>query len=204
MRAADADILILPGLGGGGPDHWLMRWENKLSTARRVTQLEWDRADRAQWTKRIADEITQSERPVVCVAHSTGVIALLHAAETVGDRIAGAFLVAPSSETVALAIAGIDDAFIPYPRRPLPFPAILVASENDPYADIDFSKALARDLGAEFVSAGAAGHINVESGHGPWPEGSIRFAAFVAKLCASTSPRMRGEVERSEGEGLGA
>jgi predicted alpha/beta hydrolase family esterase len=182
MRAADADILILPGLGGGSPDHWQSRWERKLSSARRVTQRNWDRADRTQWTDKIAQEITRCGRPVICVAHSTGVIALLHAAGTVGERITGAFMVAPSSETVALGIAGIDDAFIPYPRRRLPFPAILVASENDPYADIDFSKALAGDLGAEFVSAGAAGHINAESGHGPWPEGSIRFAAFVSKL----------------------
>ena len=59
---------------------------------------------------------------------------------------------------------------------------MLVASSDDPYATIEFSREFARDLGAQFVDAGAAGHINVESGHGPWPEGSIHFAAFVSKL----------------------
>jgi predicted alpha/beta hydrolase family esterase len=33
-----------------------------------------------------------------------------------------------------------------------------------------------------FIDAGAAGHINVDSGHGPWPEGSLAFANFMAKL----------------------
>jgi hypothetical protein len=41
---------------------------------------------------------------------------------------------------------------------------------------------LAADLGAQFLDAGAAGHINVASGHGPWPEGSMAFANFIAKL----------------------
>jgi predicted alpha/beta hydrolase family esterase len=182
VRAADADILILPGLGGGSPDHWYSRWGRRLSTARRVEQSEWDAPRRSAWVETIERDVAGCERAVICVAHSLGVVALLHAAEEVGERIAGAFMVAPPSELVTLEIAEIDKAFLPYPRRRLPFPAILVASENDPYAEIDFSRALARDIGAEFISAGPAGHINAESGHGPWPEGSFRFAAFVSKL----------------------
>jgi predicted alpha/beta hydrolase family esterase len=42
MKAADADILIVPGVNGSGPDHWQTRWERKLSTARRVEQADWD------------------------------------------------------------------------------------------------------------------------------------------------------------------
>ncbi|PWB84254.1 MAG: alpha/beta hydrolase, partial [Methylocystaceae bacterium] len=76
----------------------------------------------------------------------------------------------------------IDRAFLPFPRKRLPFPSILVASADDPYADAAFSRELSKDIGAEFVDAGPAGHINVDSGHGPWPEGSLRFAAFISKL----------------------
>jgi predicted alpha/beta hydrolase family esterase len=182
MRAADADILILPGLGGGSPDHWYNRWQQKLSTARRIAQAEWDRPRRSAWAETVEQEILRCERPVICVAHSLGVVALLHAAEKVGERIAGAFLVAPPSEAVTCEISEVDKAFLPFPRRRLPFPAILVASENDPYAEIEFSRLLAADVGAEFVNAGAAGHINADSGHGPWPEGSIRLATLLAKL----------------------
>jgi predicted alpha/beta hydrolase family esterase len=182
MRVADADILIMPGLGDSGPDHWQTRWERKLSTARRIVQQDWDRPRLAEWLGTIEREIAAARRPAVCIAHSLGVAALIHAAPRVSDKIAGAFLVAPPSEHVVSQLPAIDRAFAPYPRSRLPFPTILVASANDPYADADFSRALAQDLGAELVDAGEAGHINVDSGHGPWPEGLLRFAAFVSKL----------------------
>jgi len=182
MRAADADILIITGLSDSGADHWQSRWQKKLSTARRVVQRDFERPDRAEWAETIAREIARSERPVVCVAHSLGVAAFLHAAARVGDKIAGAFLVAPPSEAVAREIPAIDKDFLPYPRGRLRFPAVLVGSADDPYSDPMFPRDLARDIGAEFVDAGASGHINVDSGHGSWPEGSIRFARFLAKL----------------------
>ena len=47
----------------------------------------------------------------------------------------------------------------------------LVASSNDPYATLEHSADLAAAWGSKFVEAGAAGHINAESGHGPWPGG---------------------------------
>ena len=30
--------------------------------------------------------------------------------------------------------------------------------------------------------AGQAGHINTDSGYGPWPEGSMAFAQFLSRL----------------------
>ena len=57
------------------------------------------------------------------------------------------------------------------PRAPLGFPALLVASENDSWISVEQARSWADIWGAEFVNAGSAGHINVASGHGPWPEG---------------------------------
>jgi predicted alpha/beta hydrolase family esterase len=68
------------------------------------------------------------------------------------------------------------------PRDPLPFPAVLIASRDDSYADYLESEKLAHDWHAELVDAGASGHINDESGHGPWPEGLMRFAGFLKTL----------------------
>ncbi len=73
-------------------------------------------------------------------------------------------------------------AFLLTPRARLAFPAVLVGSSDDPYADLLFPRQFARDIGAQFIDAGASGHINIDSGHGPWPEGSIAFANFVSKL----------------------
>jgi predicted alpha/beta hydrolase family esterase len=182
MRAADADILIVPGLGDSGPDHWQSRWQRKLSTARRVVQSDWERVKLDAWTGQLAREIEVSARPVVIVAHSLGVVAALHAARGAEARIAGAFLVAPPSDSVLRELPNVDNAFAPIPRARLAFPSVLVASADDPYADFAFSRALGDDLGAQFLDAGASGHLNAESGHGPWPEGSMRFAAFVSSL----------------------
>jgi uncharacterized protein len=37
-------------------------------------------------------------------------------------------------------------------------------------------------LRAELIDAGFSGYINSESGHGPWPEGLMHFAAFLKML----------------------
>jgi hypothetical protein len=182
MRAAEANILIIPGYLDSGPEHWQSRWEKKLSTARRVVQRDFARPDRVEWVETIRREILNSEKPAVLVAHSLGTIAALYAAQQLRERIAGAFLVAPPSETVLRELPGVDKAFLPIPRSPLPFPAVVVASGNDPYAEALFARRLAEDIGAHFIDAGGAGHINVDSGHGPWPEGSLAFAHFMAKL----------------------
>jgi uncharacterized protein len=181
MRAADADIVIHPGYTGGTQDHWYSRWEKKLSTARRVTQRDWQGGSRDEWVETLTQTVAACERPVVVIAHSLGVIATLHAAPRIADKVAGAFLVAPPSDS-AMRELPIDPHFAPAPRRPLPFPAMLIGSSDDPYADLLFPRHLAQDIGARFVDAGAAGHINNDSGHGPWPDGLIQFAHFIAKL----------------------
>ncbi len=182
MRVADAEILVVSGWSDSGPQHWQSRWQAKLSTARRVTQRDFAKPIRAEWEEKIAREILDSARPAVILAHSLGVIATLHADQRVGDRIAGAFLVAPPSEAVIRELPSVDSAFLPAPRARLPFPAAVVGSSDDPYADLLFARHLAQDIGAEFIDAGASGHINVDSGHGPWPEGSLAFANFMTKL----------------------
>ncbi|WP_026607151.1 RBBP9/YdeN family alpha/beta hydrolase [Methylocapsa acidiphila] len=182
MRSSDADILILPGLGGSGPDHWQKRWAAKLPTARLISQADWDRPMLDAWRGRIAEEAAQASRPVVLVAHSLGALAAAHAAPLLAHTVRGAFLVAPPAAEILAGIEAIDPAFQAAPLGPLPFPALLIASRNDPYATYEESEALASILGAELVDAGLSRHINSESGHGPWPEGLMRFAGFLKSL----------------------
>jgi uncharacterized protein len=58
----------------------------------------------------------------------------------------------------------------------------LVASRNDKYSCFSDGEALAKALGTKLIDAGFSGHINVESGHGPWPEGLKYLAAFLKML----------------------
>lgn len=183
MRSRDADLLIIPGLGGSGPDHWQSRWQAKLPNAVRVEQADWDRPVAAEWEARIAEAVARCERPVVAVAHSLGVIAFVRALKrTGGERIAGAFLVAPPGEAALAERPEVDPAFRPYPTDPLTCRSLLVASHDDPYAGIEEAATLSAAWGSAFVDAGNAGHINVESGHGPWPEGLMTFGGFLSRL----------------------
>jgi predicted alpha/beta hydrolase family esterase len=182
MRTADADLLIIPGLGGSGPDHWQTRWEQKLSTARRVQQRDWERPQRGEWVAAIVAAIEASKRPVILLAHSLGTIAAIHASRDTARWIKGAFLVAAPSEQRLADVAEADAAFRPYWREKLPFPSVLVASRDDPYSSYADAERLARDWGAKLIDAGASGHINAESGHGPWPEGLLQFAAFMKRI----------------------
>ena len=51
----------------------------------------------------------------------------------------------------------------------LPFPATVVTSRNDPWFDSGEATRLAHRWGASTWDAGHVGHVNVASGHGPWP-----------------------------------
>jgi uncharacterized protein len=98
------------------------------------------------------------------------------------EGVAGAFLVTPPSEAAIGALPAVAPDFRPYPATPLPCPAIVVASTDDPYATLAAVEAMAAAWGAPVLNAGAAGHINEASGHGPWPEGLMAFAGFLSKL----------------------
>lgn len=184
MRSRDTDLLILPGLGGSGPDHWQSRWQAKLSNAVRVEQDDWDHPVAALWEERILAAAETCRRPIVAVAHSLGVIAFVRCAPRLAatGQLAGAFLVAPPGETTLIGIPEVDPAFRPFPTAPLPVRSLLVGSQNDPYADIEETATLSAAWGSAFVDAGNAGHINVASGHGPWPEGLMTFAGFLSRL----------------------
>lgn len=182
-RAVDVDILMVPGWTNSGPEHWQSRWEQRLSSARRVEQPDWARPRKDVWVANIVKAVDAARQPVVLVAHSLGVIACLHALPFVkpGDVI-GAFLVAPIGETTIETEEAIDHAFLPIPRGRISVPAVVVASHDDPHAPFLTSEELAYGWGAELVDAGHAGHINTASGYGPWPEGLMKFAGFLQKL----------------------
>lgn len=182
MKVKDADILIVPGYTNSGPDHWQSRWQQKLSSARRVEQEDWQKPERDIWTAKVAEAVNASDRPVVLVGHSLGVTTAIQAIPQFRRPIAGAFLVAPPDVANPELRPKHLMTFGPYPRDPLTFPSILVASRNDPYCDIAVAEDLAAAWGSLFIDAGEAGHINSEAGFGPWPEGSMVFAQFLSRL----------------------
>ncbi len=183
MRISEADILIAPGLGNSEPAHWQRRWGAGMANARIIEQDEWDRPVVADWVARIHQDIMLATRPVVLIGHSLGVAAIVLTARQLADtKVRGAFLVSPPDFDSG-ALPALADPFRP-PTDPLPFPSMVVASTSDPLVSLARARGFAADWGADFMAAGDAGHINVASGHGPWPEGLLMFAELMKRLKA--------------------
>ncbi|MEH6724958.1 MAG: alpha/beta hydrolase [Hyphomicrobiales bacterium] len=183
MKTGELDILILPGLGGGTDDHWYRRWNSKLKTARIVDQEDWLAPDADAWTQNIVDAAKAADRPVFMLAHSLGAVALTHAAQQLSDaNIAGAMLVAMPDLPTVQELIPETAGFLPIPTAPLSFPSLMVASRNDPYSSYQKAEERALDLGSLLIDAGDHGHINDESGHGPWPEGLMALSKFLNRI----------------------
>src|SRR5918912_318125 len=92
-----ASTIILPGLGGSGPDHWQTLWQARDPAAPGLPPAGWG-----------------------------------HPGPRGGAGIAGAFLVAPP-DPASPGFPPEAAGFRPVPEAPLPFPALVVASRDDPY-----------------------------------------------------------------------
>ncbi len=186
MKISETDILLLPGYGDTPSGHWMHRWCEKMPTARVVAQRHWFRPVLKEWIETLKAAVDEAERPVVLVGHSLGSITAVHAARGHGldtEKVRAAFLVAPTDLGRKEPRPAFDAAqFEAVPKGPLPFRARVVASRTDPYCAFEVAEQMAKDWGAHFQDAGDAGHINLESGHGPWPEGLMSFAYLMKDL----------------------
>jgi hypothetical protein len=175
-----ARVLVLPGYADSGPDHWQTLWEGQFGYVR-VVQQDYLAPDRGPWVATLERAVRASPDRAVLVAHSLGCILVAHWAETgTVDAVQGALLVAPPDVDEAREFVPELASFAPVPRRRLPFPSMLVASTDDPYCDPARARELAEGWGARLVDAGAAGHLNAESGLGAWPAGHALLAELLA------------------------
>ncbi len=163
-------ILIIPGLGSSGPQHWQSLWEKQFNFTR-VEQKEWDAPVCADWIENINNEVKKYDPTrVLLVGHSLACSTIAYWAQKFNINIKGALLVGPS-DTEAETYPPGTSGFAPVPLIQLPFKSIVAASTNDYYVKFDRAKLFADSWGSEFVNVGEAGHINVASGFGEWDEG---------------------------------
>ena len=173
-------ILIVPGLGGSGPEHWQTHWEQRDPRCVRVQQDDWERPEREAWCARLEQAVRDAQSEVVLVAHSLGCLTVAHwAREGSVQAVRGALLVAPPDVESSTRCPLTLSSFAPAPRETLPFPSILVASRDDVYADIDRVRELAGAWGARVVDVGEQGHINAESRLGAWQQAQALLAELL-------------------------
>lgn len=185
----DFDVLVLPGLGGSGAEHWHTFWERAFPQFRRVEQADWERPRYADWAATLSDALERCRKPALLVAHSLGTSLVMrwshdHPARA-RAQVAGAFLVAPTDRD---PLERLPDSpatgFGPMILARLPFASMVVASRDDERVTFARAQAFAAAWGADFVDAGAHGHLGSAAQLGLWPFGLVSFGQFVASLRA--------------------
>ena len=163
-------ILILPGLGNSGPQHWQSIWEKEYNFIR-VEQKDWETPVCSDWIETINTEIKKHNlADIILVAHSLACITVAYWAQKFNIKIKGALLVAPS-DTEAESYPPGTNGFMPVPLIKLPFKTITVISTNDFYVTTTRAGQFATAWGSEVVNIGDADHINAASGLGRWEQG---------------------------------
>ena len=172
-----ATVLFVPGLRDHVEDHWQTRAARAFPGAVTVEPLTSDRLSRPARVAALDAALQAIPGEVVLAAHSAGCLMVAHWALAPTRPIKAALLATPADVENPLppGYPSFDDltanGWVPIPRSPLPFPAIVAASRNDTLAAFDKVAELAACWGADLHDAGAVGHINPPAGFGPWDEG---------------------------------
>lgn len=191
----DPLILIVPESPDTAPQHWQTRWERSRDDCRRVDLGTWDRPHRNTWVNKLNLAIYRAERPVLLVGHGLGCLTIAWWAEyerpAVGAVI-GALLIAPPDPELSNANRRLAK-FGAAPRQPLPFPAVVVASADDPGCSLSRVIELARDWDCRFTEAGAVGHLDAASRVGDWALGQRLLDRMLREHGAPPRPAAHPE-----------
>lgn len=175
-------VILLPGIGGSGPDHWQSHWERSDPDMTRFAPSDWDRPGLADWCEALDRAVDALDQPPILVAHSLACLLVVHWAAAARETlVSGAMLVAVPDPS-GPAFPDAARSFAQVPEQTLPFPSLIVASVNDPYGTVDHSERRARQWGSRLIAMGPLGHINAASNLSDWPAGGELLAAFRAEL----------------------
>ena len=171
-------FLILHGYLGSGPEHWQSRLAASLRAAgERVSYPQLpdpELPELTSWRAALGAELRALHGELTVITHSLGGILWLHHCATpvtAGARAERVLLVAPPS------LAGAPPALAPFFPVPLERERVaaaaaetrLVCAPDDPYCPEDAAILYGEPLGLAVDVLAGGGHVNVESGYGPWP-----------------------------------
>jgi predicted alpha/beta hydrolase family esterase len=179
-------ILILPGLGGAGADHWQTAWGQAFPGMQRVEQANWETPVYAAWSARLTEEVSRATRPIVLVAHSLGTSLTMRWAFEQPEharKVAGAFLVAPTDrDRFDASPSSPVRGWGPMILKPLPFASMVLASRNDDRVSFERAEIFSKAWNSTLVDAGNLGHIGSAAKLGLWPFGLFYFGQFVGSI----------------------
>ena len=143
-------------------------------------QRDWLEPRLDDWLSALDGAIRACARAPVLAAHSLACALVAHwAARDAGAAVRAALLVAPADVDSPAHTPHEVRNFSPVPLGRLPFPSIVVASDDDPFVSPGRVAAFARGWGSRLVTLPGAGHINADAGFGPWPEGRRLLSTLI-------------------------
>ncbi|MES2494922.1 MAG: alpha/beta fold hydrolase [Pseudomonadota bacterium] len=187
--------LLLPDLESDEPGYWLRHWMNSRIDCRMVDLGHAQRPERNDLVSRLDHALRGVDAPIILVGHGLGALTIAAWAGLISCEseatVAGALLIAPGDP-------GVDDAdprladFSPLPSSVFSFPALLVASDDDPTISADRAFSLARQWGAGFARFSACGHFSPADGLGRWTDGEDLLDRFIELVEPGHAQAMRG------------
>src|SRR6187399_2604006 len=162
----NATTVFVPGLRDHVAEHWQTHMAASIPGSITVEPLTENRLSREARVAALEATLAGIEGDIYLVAHSAGVLTVAFWDQIATRPIRGAMLVTPADVESPLP-AGYPEqealeanGWVPMPRLPLSFPALVVASRNDPLAAFDKVADLARCWRARLHDAGDVGHLN--------------------------------------------
>ena len=169
--------IIVPGVGGSGQNHWQSWLQRRLMSCSRVEQHDWNKPLLAQWVANFVSATLKVEASIQVVAHSFGcltAVAAIHQHPELAKKIKKLILVAPANPSRfgenGFARDSVGNYTEFFHNIKLYIPTQMIISENDPWLNFEDAKALAQAWKIQPINLGQVGHINVDSGFGPFPE----------------------------------
>ena len=177
--------LVLAGFQDSGPLHWQSHWAAGDPRYVKLAHSSWDAPDRHVWVRELEAFRPTLPADTVIVAHSLGCLLTAYWAAQTQYTVRGALLVAPPNLGRPDAPPSITNFRDP-PMTLLPFPSIVVGSDDDPYAGVDYMAGCAKAWGSRFVLLQGAGHVGSMSPVREWRAGKGLLEELLAQ---SQAPR---------------
>lgn len=180
MNNGITPVVVVRGLSGACPGPWQSIWQSQEPSWRRFSPRSWDHPDLDVWRNSLDQAVDAGGAAAVLLAHSLGCTLALDFVSRRPELLAGLSLVAPPDSShphfpkELEAFADVADS------AQLPCQTVVATSADDPYCSAASAARLVACWNARHISLGAAGYVNVLSGHGAWPEGRQQFQNLLA------------------------
>ena len=192
--SAAAVTLLLPDLDCDAAGYWQRHWTESRIDCRAVDLGSARQPDRNNCVMRLDHALRGVGAPVILVGHGLGALTIAAWAGLMSSEsenaVAGALLIGPCDPSADSADPRLQ-CFAPLPTTIFAFPALVVASDDDPAVPADRAFSLARQWGAGFARFGECGHFMPSDGLGWWDEGEELLDRFIDLVEPGSSQPIR-------------